>query len=273
MNFNIRDNARLNDTRKMRAAGLSPAHASRLANTRTGSSSGLLLGGGLLGLAAILGGGVIVFQPSGTADPQIAATAIQPTLAAQGPAVTGPAERIASQAIPSPSPVPTPAQPVTTETVAAPANVPAPQPAVLVAVDQSASEGAVPVLANDCVTDLARVVSGQSIYFDLGSAVFNPSAVPVLERIASAGAECPAARVLISGHSDSTGDDLINLQLSWQRADNTLTAIEALGLNTERFETAGFGARTPAEQGSDSEDPINRRVSFRVLRADAPAVK
>lgn len=66
-------------------------------------------------------------------------------------------------------------------------------------------------------------------------------------------------RFRIEGHTDNSGSDVFNLQLSEQRAQAVVDALSALGVPAERFEVVGMGETQPLN-GRTGSDPLNRRV-------------
>lgn len=116
-----------------------------------------------------------------------------------------------------------------------------------------------------CFEDVRDYASGQKILFATGSSELQGVELSSLLKIGRMVEECPTATAQVTGHSDSSGPDLINLALSWERADNTVAALAALGVDTTKFEPVGFGARSPYAQGDSSEEVYNRRVEFHIL--------
>lgn len=139
---------------------------------------------------------------------------------------------------------------------------PSRQPVTVIAVTPTITETALP----SCVTELAALTQGLALHFPLGGATLSDAEQGVLLEVGKKATACPDALVQIEGHTDSVGPDALNLKLSWRRAENTLAALEALGIETSQFEPVGFGARAPMAQGDASEDHLNRRVEFTVLK-------
>ncbi len=130
--------------------------------------------------------------------------------------------------------------------------------------EQDAPEG--DLIAADCVDRLDSYLEPMFITFELGETGITSQNAPLLSHIAALVASCEDAHVLVAGHADGSGDDLTNLALSWERADETLDLLVTLGVDPAALEAVGFGARAPMAQGSDDDDAANRRVGFRVLR-------
>ncbi|MEM6758546.1 MAG: OmpA family protein [Pseudomonadota bacterium] len=118
----------------------------------------------------------------------------------------------------------------------------------------------------DCVTTLTRDFAGVVFHFEAGSAALKPQDFDLLLSLGERAVSCSQARILVAGHSDSSGDEALNLKLSWERADQTVETLQTLGIDVAQFDTMGFGARAPLTQGSSAEEEINRRVEFRVTR-------
>ncbi|PTX57484.1 OmpA family protein [Litoreibacter ponti] len=120
--------------------------------------------------------------------------------------------------------------------------------------------------ALSCVAELRQAARESTIYFNVGSAQLTGADLARISRVGRLAETCPGTVVQVTGHSDSTGNDLINLDLSWQRADNTVTALAQIGVDTSNMEPVGFGARAPLSQGDASDEDRNRRVEFIVLK-------
>ncbi|MEM7472492.1 MAG: OmpA family protein [Pseudomonadota bacterium] len=205
-----------------------------------------------------------------TASAGLNAVAPQPatSLSVKAPKVTDIALISAPQPLAMPAPdVQTPA-PIAAPAAPAPKQPPAPAPqqVTVIAVTPTITQPSI----ESCVTQLAAFVEGKSLHFPTASAALTPDETEVLKLIGTQAQACPEALVQIEGHTDSVGPDALNLKLSWKRAENTLAALKALGIETRQFEPVGYGARAPLAQGDASEDHLNRRVAFTVLKRPEP---
>jgi OOP family OmpA-OmpF porin len=73
------------------------------------------------------------------------------------------------------------------------------------------------------------------------------------------------ARVMITGHADSTGKDTPNLALSTGRAEVVRSMLKARGVDPDLLEVRGAGPLEPLKPETTDEDrSFNRRVSFTV---------
>ena len=70
----------------------------------------------------------------------------------------------------------------------------------------------------------------------------------------------------VYGHTDSTGSDTYNLELSQRRAQSVAGYLSGQGVNGQRFAVQGFGESRPvADNGSDSGRALNRRVEIQLV--------
>lgn len=119
--------------------------------------------------------------------------------------------------------------------------------------------------AFDCVSELQTIAGLSTIYFESGSSEIDGNGTNLLRRVGHALENCPDAIIQVSGHSDSSGSDQANLNLSWERAENTISKLVELDMDASKFEPVGFGARSPSSEGGSSELDRDRRVEFKVL--------
>jgi outer membrane protein OmpA-like peptidoglycan-associated protein len=112
------------------------------------------------------------------------------------------------------------------------------------------------------ITDGRLVTNG--ILFDVNSDNIKPESGSVLKEIAATLQENPTVRVKIIGHTDSDGDDKVNLTLSQKRAVAVKSALASFyGIDTSRLETDGKGESQPINKNTNaSEKAQNRRVEF-----------
>ncbi|WP_299025679.1 OmpA family protein [uncultured Sulfitobacter sp.] len=136
------------------------------------------------------------------------------------------------------------------------------------AVAEPVETSATATIEADCVTELASLVRGVTLPFNLASARLPDEDAPVLGNVVEGLNNCPDARLMVAGHSDSTGPEIANFQMSWQRAEATMSRLVAMGATEDQLEAIGFGTRVPFDPNVLSDAPENRRVDFRVLRRE-----
>lgn len=102
------------------------------------------------------------------------------------------------------------------------------------------------------------------VQFEFDSANLLPAAQEQLDALAEGIKRLPAARaVVIEGHTDATGSDEYNQQLSRRRAAAVKRyLVQAHGIDARRLHDVGRGEHQPID-GTDPNAPQNRRVEFR----------
>ncbi|AMB87271.1 hypothetical protein AWM79_19025 [Pseudomonas agarici] len=99
---------------------------------------------------------------------------------------------------------------------------------------------------------------------DLG--VLNRESHDIVERIAKALISVDIQRVRIDGHTDASGQEAYNQQLSVRRANSVATVLAQTGMKQENIETRGLGSRQPvAFNDTAAGRTENRRVSIVVI--------
>lgn len=70
----------------------------------------------------------------------------------------------------------------------------------------------------------------------------------------------------VNGHTDSTGDDKYNLELSQSRAVSVAQYLNAQGIDQRRFSVVGYGESRPAASNATAEGrAANRRVEIYLM--------
>lgn len=85
--------------------------------------------------------------------------------------------------------------------------------------------------------------------------------LPSLDRIAEFMNKYPNLSARIEGHTDNTGRDETNMELSYQRANAVVEALAVRGVNVERMTAEGIGANRPV---TSNDTPAHRRRNRRV---------
>lgn len=102
------------------------------------------------------------------------------------------------------------------------------------------------------------------IYFDSGKDIVKPQSYGALKEMATILTENPTVKVLIVGHTDSDGDDKMNLDLSKRRAENVKKVlVSEFKIDASRISTDGKGETEPIADNKTVENKAkNRRVEF-----------
>lgn len=102
-----------------------------------------------------------------------------------------------------------------------------------------------------------------SITFDTNQSVIKPGFYPILNEISGTLSNYDSTIVYIAGHTDSTGTDEYNEQLSMSRANSVSYYMARNGVIQERIVTTGYGESLPvADNSTSSGRQANRRVEI-----------
>lgn len=107
------------------------------------------------------------------------------------------------------------------------------------------------------------------VLFDIDSAVLGGGARGSLSQAASVMNEYRKTAVIVQGHTDSTGSESHNQELSERRARSVEGYLIQQGVDPARIASIGYGEGQPvASNASESGRSLNRRVDI-MLRAKA----
>lgn len=96
------------------------------------------------------------------------------------------------------------------------------------------------------------------VFFDFDSTSIKPGAYSEIDRVANVLNQYPKTTIRVEGHTDKTGPESYNMELSRHRAESVENALLQRGVDPRRIQTVGFGESQPI-----SSDPAsNRRVNI-----------
>ncbi|HEV8512466.1 MAG TPA: OmpA family protein [Cyclobacteriaceae bacterium] len=106
-----------------------------------------------------------------------------------------------------------------------------------------------------------------NIFFDFDKATLKPESFPELNRIVTLMTEKPTMQVEIAGHTDSTGPDNYNMDLSERRAKSVGKYLIEKGVTAERISIVFFGETKLIDlTNTKAGNAKNRRVEFKILK-------
>ena len=115
-------------------------------------------------------------------------------------------------------------------------------------------------------TESGVVVTLGDVLFESGQTNLREEAQSSLVEVVDLLQSEPDKKIRIEGHTDSTGDEKTNLEISERRANKVLDALVALGVDPARVTTAGMGENFPiASNESEEGRNRNRRVDVILL--------
>lgn len=112
-------------------------------------------------------------------------------------------------------------------------------------------------------TERGMVLTLGDVLFDTNAATLKPGAALTIDRLAKFLAGSKETRILIEGHTDSTGSDAYNQELSERRAQAVANELRARGIDAARFNVLGRGEGFPvAANETAAGRQQNRRVEI-----------
>jgi outer membrane protein OmpA-like peptidoglycan-associated protein len=113
--------------------------------------------------------------------------------------------------------------------------------------------------------DLLAITLKGDVSFDYNSDVVRPGLYNELDRIAQIMVKYPQTSILVEGHTDSTGSESYNSQLSERRANSVKSLLVQRGVQEYRVNTIGYGESRPIVTNATPEGrQMNRRVEIRI---------
>lgn len=110
-----------------------------------------------------------------------------------------------------------------------------------------------------------NLVMPGSITFDTNKSNIKPNFYGTLNKVAQVLTEDNKSGILVTGYTDSTGNDSINLPLSQARANSVATYLAGQGVSRTRINAQGLGSANPiADNTTAAGKEQNRRVEIAV---------
>jgi peptidoglycan-binding protein ArfA len=127
-----------------------------------------------------------------------------------------------------------------------------------------ASTPPAPAPAGSCVADLSGLLT-TPITFDTNGSTLGSTSQQVLAQIAAKAKGCPDAKLTVTGYTDNTGNDAINVPLSASRAKAVVAVLISDGVAGTDVTSSGAGAAKPvADNDTAAGRAQNRRVEITV---------
>jgi OOP family OmpA-OmpF porin len=119
-------------------------------------------------------------------------------------------------------------------------------------------------MSNGCAKDQAVILRG--VNFELNSAQLTMNAETILNGVAETLVSSPGFEVELQGHTDSTGSDSYNMNLSQNRAKSVKSYLVSSGVEANRLTARGYGEEQPiASNDTKVGRAENRRVELKVV--------
>jgi outer membrane protein OmpA-like peptidoglycan-associated protein len=111
-----------------------------------------------------------------------------------------------------------------------------------------------------------KITFESGILFDVNSSTLKPAAMENISKLATILNKYPDTDIRIEGHTDSTGNDQYNQELSVKRAESVSNYTKMQGIKGARITTIGYGKTQPIESNQTAEGRAkNRRVDIAIM--------
>ena len=137
--------------------------------------------------------------------------------------------------------------------------------------DKQATEikGSVPGAEVNRVGEGIELTFNSALLFQINSSELSDSAKASLDKLAGIFTKYPETNILVEGHTDDTGTDEFNMQLSEKRAYAVSNYLQAEGVPQDRFTIKWYGENQPKYPNDSEENRIkNRRVELAIVAND-----
>ena len=104
-----------------------------------------------------------------------------------------------------------------------------------------------------------------NITFDTNKSNIKPNFYSTLNKVAQTLTEDNKSGILVTGYTDNTGNDSINIPLSQARAQSVKTYLAGQGISSSRIDAQGMGSSNPiASNSTAAGKEQNRRVEISI---------
>ena len=114
-----------------------------------------------------------------------------------------------------------------------------------------------------------KITFNSGLLFDVNKATLRDASKAELTKLAQILNKYPDTNILVEGHTDNTGSEEYNLELSRQRAQSVENYLASLNVDPTRFTIMGYGESQPVATNDTAEGrQQNRRVDLAIMAND-----
>jgi len=114
-----------------------------------------------------------------------------------------------------------------------------------------------------------KITFDSGLLFDVNKASLKTASRDNLKNLAIILNKYEDTEIVLEGHTDATGSEEYNLQLSRSRANSVANYLQSLNVNETRFTVMGYGEQQPIASNESIEGrQINRRVEVAIFAND-----
>ncbi|MBM3919878.1 MAG: OmpA family protein [Sphingomonadales bacterium] len=117
-----------------------------------------------------------------------------------------------------------------------------------------------------------EIAPAVQIYFDFNKSTLKKAEIEKLEKLLEDLKSKSEYKMMLTGHTDSTGNDDYNMQLSQRRVDEVYDWLMERDIDTSVVGRVYFGRSKPREknEGDEEKKAKNRRVEITIIEKPAP---
>ncbi len=139
---------------------------------------------------------------------------------------------------------------------------------------QQQKNTAAPKTENNALSEPRELSPAVQIYFKVGKSDIDATESAKLTDLFGKLKKIPEYRLVLTGHTDSTGNDKLNLELSRDRVDEVFDALVSLGIPDTFMMMRYYGRSKPRENETSKEKAgRNRRVEITIIEKPVEAPK
>jgi outer membrane protein OmpA-like peptidoglycan-associated protein len=114
-----------------------------------------------------------------------------------------------------------------------------------------------------------KITFDSGLMFDVDKATLKPASKTNLTNLAVILNKYEDTNILLEGHTDATGSDEYNLELSNKRSQSVANFLATQNVNATRFTIMGYGESQPIADNESAEGrSLNRRVEVAIYAND-----
>lgn len=114
-----------------------------------------------------------------------------------------------------------------------------------------------------------KITFDSGILFEVNKSTLQPTAVTNIEKLAMILDKYSDTSILIEGHTDATGTEEYNMELSRRRTESVAAKLAASNVDPMRFTLIGYGEIQPIATNDTPEGrQANRRVEIAIMAND-----
>ncbi len=130
-----------------------------------------------------------------------------------------------------------------------------------------AESGTRPLTPLHCQEDVNALLRARTIRFEESRSTLDTASRELLDEVQAALRPCVGSIIAVTGHTDNSGPEPGNLELSRERANSVRNALIRRGIPRDGLRARGVGSSQPVD-GLDPSDPANRRIEFSVIATE-----